>query len=125
MSQAVLAKIAERVIRSHEAIVFVVGPWDRMESLIDKARTAIMVYATGGGRNQSNAHTILEPRGANNSIFLQAPRRSYVNFFTVMPSDADLVPYALVVAPDLDGAQTYFALTHAEWAHLRDRKSVV
>jgi hypothetical protein len=119
----VIPNIAERLIRSHARILFVVGEWDRIDSVIDKTRTGIMNYATGGGRDMSNAHAILEPRGSSNIITLQPPRRGRVEFLQLGRAPGtqlyDLIAraeYDLTVAPDLDGSHSYSGLTPQQWA---------
>ncbi len=55
----ILPKIAERVIRTHDRILFIMGPWDQMGVLIDLTRTAIVQYATQNGRDASNGTVLI------------------------------------------------------------------
>jgi hypothetical protein len=114
----VLPRIADRVLRTHVQVLFVVGSWDRVDHLIDVTRTAIVNHSTGNGRDTSNAHMILEPRGLGNVITLQRPRRSAVWFFQTMP--LTLTNYGLLVVPDPNGSQSYLAMTLEEWQQLQN-----
>ncbi len=57
----------------------------------------------------------------SNTIFMQRPRQSRVDFFQSMPPDSDT--YGLIVAPALDATPTYLVLTPAEWKAAREART--